>query len=290
MWKLKVSSKEGPFSQWLSSTNNFAGRQIWEYDPDAGILEDRAEIDKARQLYFNNRLKIAQLQMVQFAMTGDAERDGVVLNQEDLYFSHTLAQNLLWDSIHNSAEPLLTRWPFSKSLCMLASWMEDPNSDAFKKHLARVPDHLWLAEEGLRMHSIGSQTWDTALSLQALLASDALIDELGPAGILRKGYEFMKSSQIKDNRQGDFRKMYNHVSKGAWAFSDRDHGLQVSDCTAEALMCCLLFSQMGIEIDGNKIPVESLYDSVEFLFSLQSPNGGLAVWEPARSPEWLEVI
>nr|QBG82631.1 prenyltransferase/squalene oxidase [Papaver somniferum] len=58
MWKLKVSSKEGPFSQWLSSTNNFAGRQIWEYDPDAGILEDRAEIDKARQLYFNNRLKV----------------------------------------------------------------------------------------------------------------------------------------------------------------------------------------------------------------------------------------
>ena len=29
--------------------------------------------------------------------------------------------------------------------------------------------------------------------------------------------------------------MYRHISKGSWTFSDQDHGLQVSDCTAEAL-------------------------------------------------------
>ncbi|KAI3943858.1 hypothetical protein MKX01_026401 [Papaver californicum] len=240
--------------------------------------------------------------------------------KEDLYYCHTLAQNLLWDSVHHVAEPLLKRWPFSivrekalratldnldylnettryittgcveKSLCMLSSWVEDSNSDAFKKHMARVPDYLWLAEDGLRMHSIGSQTWDTAFSLQALLASGDLIDEIRVAGILRKGHEFMKSSQVKDNRQGDFRKMFNHISKGAWTFSDQDHGLQVSDCTAEGLTCCLLLSQMEAEIVGDKMPAESLYDSVEFLFSLQSPNGGLAIWEPATSPEWLEFL
>ncbi|RZC86021.1 hypothetical protein C5167_026693 [Papaver somniferum] len=239
---------------------------------------------------------------------------------EDLYCSHTLAQNLLWDSIHNIAEPLLKRWPFSKvrekalrvtsdllhysdettcyinigcvekSLSMLASWVEDSNSDAFKKHLARVADYLWIAEDGLRMHSIGSQTWDTAFSLQALLASGDLIDELRPSRILQKGYEYMKSSQIKGNRRGDFRKMFNHISKGAWAFSDPDHGLQVSDCTAEVLTCCLLLSQMATEIGCDEIPAESLYDAVEFLFSLQSPSGGLAVWEPATSPEWLEFL
>ncbi|KAI3857250.1 hypothetical protein MKW92_032655, partial [Papaver armeniacum] len=58
MWKLRVSSKEGPFSQWLFSTNNFSGRQIWEFDSDAGTPEDIAEVEKARQLYFNNRFKV----------------------------------------------------------------------------------------------------------------------------------------------------------------------------------------------------------------------------------------
>lgn len=34
---------------------------------------------------------------------------------------------------------------------MLACWVEDPNGDAFKKHLARVPDYLWVSEDGMTM-------------------------------------------------------------------------------------------------------------------------------------------
>jgi len=34
---------------------------------------------------------------------------------------------------------------------MLACWVEDPNGDAFKKHLARVPDYLWVSEDGMAM-------------------------------------------------------------------------------------------------------------------------------------------
>lgn len=34
---------------------------------------------------------------------------------------------------------------------MLACWVEDPNGDAFKKHLARVPDYLWISEDGMTM-------------------------------------------------------------------------------------------------------------------------------------------
>ncbi|KAI3960610.1 hypothetical protein MKX01_003784 [Papaver californicum] len=554
MWKLKVSSDQGPFSQWLSTTNNFAGRQTWEFDPDAGTLEDRAEVEKARQEYYENRFKvkisgdaILRLQQLRenkdkfdlsippvkiaegeevtyeavtttlrravqfysamqtedghwachiegplffmpplvfalhitgtlntmfspehikeslrymychqnedggfgFHLEGHSTMFGAVLNyicmrilgvgpdggqdnacararkwildhggatltpswgklgfryilgihdwsgcnplppefwllssvlpmhpgkmwvycrsvympmsylygkryvapitdltlslrkeihiqpytdinwnnarhacaKEDLYYSHSLFQNFLWDSLHNVAEPLLKLWPFSKlreqalqvtmrhlryedettryldigavekviRYFMLASWVEDPNSDEFKKHLARVPDYLWLAEDGLRMHSIGSQTWDTVFSLQALLASGDLMDEISPT-ILRRGHEFIKASQVKQNRAGDFRKMFNHISKGAWTLADQDHGLQVSDCTAEGLVCCLLFSQMPAKLVGGKMPVECLYDSVEFLFSMQGPDGGMAVWEPAKSPEWLEIL
>jgi len=32
---------------------------------------------------------------------------------------------------------------------MVCCWVEDPNSDAFKRHLARIPDFLWLEEDGM---------------------------------------------------------------------------------------------------------------------------------------------
>lgn len=34
---------------------------------------------------------------------------------------------------------------------MLACWVEDPNGDYFKKHLARIPDYIWVAEDGMKM-------------------------------------------------------------------------------------------------------------------------------------------
>ncbi|RDY07322.1 Beta-amyrin synthase, partial [Mucuna pruriens] len=100
--------------------------------------------------------------------------------QEDLYYSHSFLQDLIWDSLYVFTEPLLTHWPFNKLvrekalqvttkhihyedensryidigcmekiLCMLACWVEDSNGDAFKKHLARVPDYLWILEDGM---------------------------------------------------------------------------------------------------------------------------------------------
>nr|ADK12003.1 beta-amyrin synthase [Aralia elata] len=240
-----------------------------------------------------------------------------VCAKEDIYYPHPLIQDLLWDSLYVLTEPLLTRWPFNKLrekalqttmkhihyedensryitigcvekvLCMLACWVEDPNGDYFKKHLARIPDYIWVAEDGMKMQSFGSQEWDTGFGIQALLASD-LTHEIGPT--LMKGHDFIKKSQVKDNPSGDFKGMYRHISKGSWTFSDQDHGWQVSDCTAEGLKCCLIFSTMPEEIVGKKMEPERLYDSVNVLLSLQSKNGGLAAWEPAGAQEWLELL
>ncbi|CBI18392.3 hypothetical protein VitviT2T_014452 [Vitis vinifera] len=237
--------------------------------------------------------------------------------KEDLYYPHPLIQDLMWDSLYICTEPLLTRWPFKKLrkkalevtmkhihyedensryitigcvekvLCMLACWVEDPNGDYFKKHLARIPDYIWVAEDGIKMQSFGSQEWDTSFALQALLACN-MTDELGLA--LKKGHEFIKESQVKDNPSGDFKSMYRHISKGSWTFSDQDHGWQVSDCTAEGLKCCLLFSMMAPKIVGMKMEPERLFDSVNILLSLQSKNGGLAAWEPAGASKWLELL
>ena len=175
-----------------------------------------------------------------------------------------------------------------KVLCMLACWVEDPNGDHFKKHLARVADYIWIAEDGLKMQSFGSQEWDCGFSVQALLASNLSLDEIGPA--LKKGHFFIKESQVKDNPSGDFKSMHRHISKGSWTFSDQDHGWQVSDCTAEGLKCCLILSTMPPEIVGEKMDPERLFDSVNVLLSLQSNKGGLAAWEPAGAQEWLELL
>lgn len=57
MWKLKIAkgSKEEPY---LFSTNNFLGRQTWEFDPDAGTSEERAAVDEARRFFFDNRFRV----------------------------------------------------------------------------------------------------------------------------------------------------------------------------------------------------------------------------------------
>ncbi|KAK8674736.1 hypothetical protein V6N13_032841 [Hibiscus sabdariffa] len=216
--------------------------------------------------------------------------------KEDRHFPQTLLQTLLGDSLNTFSEPLLDRWPFNKLrekalkitmdhihyedessryitaacagkvLCMLACWAEDPNGIYFKKHLARIPDYIWIAEDGMKMQTSGCQVWDAGFFLQALLATN-LFDEIGPT--LKKGHHFLKNSQVRDNPPGDFKRMFRHISKGSWTLSDRDQGWQVSDCTAEALKCCLYFSRMAPEMVGEKMETENIFDAVHMILSLQ---------------------
>lgn len=54
MWRLKVAEgdKNSPY---MFTTNNFVGRQIWEFDPKAGSPEELAEVEEARQKFYKNR-------------------------------------------------------------------------------------------------------------------------------------------------------------------------------------------------------------------------------------------
>lgn len=56
MWRLKIA--EGGNDPNLYSTNNFIGRQIWEFDPSHGTPEDRAAVEEARTEFWNHRHRV----------------------------------------------------------------------------------------------------------------------------------------------------------------------------------------------------------------------------------------
>ncbi|KAI4332359.1 hypothetical protein L6164_017276 [Bauhinia variegata] len=110
------------------------------------------------------------------------------------------------------------------------------------------------------------------------------------APTLTKAHEFLKKCQMRENPSGGFKSVYRHSRKGAWTFGDQDHGWQVSDCTAESLKCCLLFSMLPKEKVGDKLETEWIYEAVNFLLTMQSKDGGLPAWEPVRGHPWLEWL
>lgn len=238
--------------------------------------------------------------------------------KEDVYSPHPKIQDMLWDGLQKVVEPLLVRWPFSKLrqkalhtvmehihyedqntryLClgpvnkvlnMICCWVEDPNSEAYKCHLARIKDYLWVAEDGMKMQGYnGSQLWDVTFSVQAILATK-LVDEYG--SMLRKAHNFIKNAQVRIESSGDLNYWNRHISKGGWPFSTPDNGWIVSDCTSEAFKAALLLSRMPSDIAGPAIATDNLNDTVNVILSLQNSNGGFASYELTRSYAWLEII
>ncbi|KAM3702008.1 hypothetical protein ACJW31_05G218100 [Castanea mollissima] len=129
--------------------------------------------------------------------------------KEDLYYPHPLVQDILWGSLHYAYEPVFMCWPakrlrekalqtvmlnihyedentryicigpVNKVLNMLCCWVEDPNSEAFKLHLPRIFDYLWIAEDGMKMQGYnGSQSWDTSFAIQAIISTN-IAEEYG---------------------------------------------------------------------------------------------------------------
>ncbi|KAL9671969.1 hypothetical protein QQ045_009543 [Rhodiola kirilowii] len=56
MWKLRIA--ESGSDPYIYSTNNFVGRQIWEFDPQAGTPEERAQVETIRANFYTNRFHV----------------------------------------------------------------------------------------------------------------------------------------------------------------------------------------------------------------------------------------
>ena len=91
---------------------------------------------------------------------------------------------------HIRFEDRYTKWicigPVNKAFNMLSIFFaEGPDSENFKNHQARVDDYLWLAADGMKMQGYnGSQLWDTAFSVQALVDT-GLTDPVVMGGLQR---------------------------------------------------------------------------------------------------------
>ncbi|CAI5477919.1 unnamed protein product [Closterium sp. Yama58-4] len=239
--------------------------------------------------------------------------------KEDLYFPHPFIQDCLWDALYHVAEPLFNRLPpgklirrmalreamkhihyedentryvcigpVNKVINMLCCWVEDPNSEAFKKHLPRVPDYLWVAEDGMKMQGYnGSQLWDTAFAVQALHAA-SMMDETHRA--LKLAHSYLDRSQVQEDCPGKLSAWYRHISRGAWPFSTRDHGWPISDCSSEGLKASLILEALPPHLVGEAIPERRLCDCVDVILSYQNKDGGMATYENTRSYPWLEIL
>ena len=88
---------------------------------------------------------------------------------------------------------------------MLCCYIEDPNSLAFRRHKARVPDYLWVAEDGMKMQGYnGSQLWDTSFAVQALAAAGPeCLDNFAP--YLRAAHEYIDRSQVRVEAFGELK-------------------------------------------------------------------------------------
>lgn len=138
------------------------------------------------------------------------------------------------------AEDLQTNYidigPVNKVLNMVSAFHaanNDINNPAVRCHLVRVPDYLWVAEDGMKMQGYnGSQCWDTSFAVQAVWEC-GLLDEFPM--LSAKVWAYLERTQILstdasqsspayqyescDNRD----KFYRHVSKGGWPFSTSAH-------------------------------------------------------------------
>eukprot|EP01006_Ploeotia_vitrea_P051367 TRINITY_DN67551_c4_g1_i1.p1 TRINITY_DN67551_c4_g1~~TRINITY_DN67551_c4_g1_i1.p1 ORF type:complete len:560 (-),score=299.56 TRINITY_DN67551_c4_g1_i1:141-1820(-) len=179
--------------------------------------------------------------------------------------------------------------PVNKAINMLCVWhAQGPQSKAFRKHVARVDDYLWIAEDGMKMQGYnGSQLWDTAFATQAII-------ETGYApmfpDMIRKAYKYFECAQVREDVP-DREKFFRHISNGAWPFSTRDHGWPISDCTAEGLRAVLDVHEHGlVPAKEQVIDDQRIFDAVNVMMSFQNADGGLPTYELQRCPAWLDVI
>jgi cycloartenol synthase len=199
--------------------------------------------------------------------------------------------------------------PVNKVLNMISAFHAtggDANHISLQKHFSRVPDYMWLAEDGLRAKGYnGSQCWDTSFAIQAIYEAK-LLDDFPE--VSRKVWSYLERTQILSTETSQNTKAYayespenrkkyfRHVSEGGWPFSTSAHGWPIADCTGEGLkgVLCLMRAktiQDGVGSGSLKaIEERRLHNAINVLLSYQNEDGGWATYENNRAFGWYESL
>lgn len=178
--------------------------------------------------------------------------------------------------------------PVNGPMNLLACYIHDgPDAESVQRHRERMYDFLWMKNEGMLMNGTnGVQTWDTAFAIQAITEAGFAEDaEFKP--MLTKALEFLEDQQIQENCP-EMDICYRHRRKGAWAFSEKDQGYTVSDCTSEGMKSVLLLQSLPKY--PKLVSDTRLRDAVDTLLSMQNASGGFASYELQRGSEYMELL
>jgi lanosterol synthase len=118
--------------------------------------------------------------------------------------------------------------PISKALHMVCRFITDgPDSAAFKQHVAKIDDFLWMSNEGMMMTGTnGSQLWDLAFISQAI-AEGGLAEQKENRESCTRALDWLDKAQIRKNPKW-YKEAYRHGSRGAWPFSTPEQSYTVS--------------------------------------------------------------
>ncbi|KAK6354590.1 Lanosterol synthase (Oxidosqualene--lanosterol cyclase) [Orbilia brochopaga] len=177
--------------------------------------------------------------------------------------------------------------PVNNPLQMLCRFIaEGPDSPAVAGHIDRLHDYLWMNEDGMLMNGTnGVQVWDTSFAIQSIVECN-LADDPRYNRMLNAAHEFLDDQQISADISDDIQKCYRQKRKGAWAFSTRDQGYTVSDCTAEGLKAVIQLQLLPSF--PARVSIPRMRDAVDVLLSLRNPSGGFASYEIVRGIKQLE--
>ncbi|CAA7023141.1 unnamed protein product [Microthlaspi erraticum] len=123
MWRLRIGAKAEKDSH-MSTTNNYIGRQVWEFDANVGSPEELAEVEEARRNFSNNGYKASAdlLWRMQFLREKKFEQkiprarieDAKKIRYEDA--KTALRRGLLYMAALQADDG---HWPAENSGCML---------------------------------------------------------------------------------------------------------------------------------------------------------------------------
>jgi len=178
--------------------------------------------------------------------------------------------------------------PVNAPMNMLCCYiMDGSDSYSVRRHRERLEEFLWVKDEGMLCNGTnGVQSWDTSFLIQATIDA-GLAEDSKWRSMLTKALEFLDDQQIREDcKEQDV--CYRHRRKGAWAFSTREQGYTVSDCTSEGVKAVMMLQ--FLPQFPQLVSDERIFEAIDLLLTMQNPSGGCSSYEPTRGSEYLEYL